>query len=320
MGQSRTDPSPMRARPLLSIRLEGPDAVLGKIPAADVAQVLTAVEVALARAVSVALGRPSRRPGRKERLVAEAAHVALVAIEAGSVVPVLELPTIDEDEGEPTLGVSVAHVSEIAAEQLLDVVAGEIDGHPYVVEAIANLSNKLSLGRRYERVSFELGTNGRQRSARLDDDAAARLRERVRLDRLASKQGMLVGTLVEADFESFTARLRSPEGASIAVSFEPAMADDIHHALRTPATVEGLITYDPASQSARRIDLRRVMRGSQLAIHVDAEQFRRRRTFRQLQREQGKTGRFDVADLYDADSSEAELAAYDSAVRELSEV
>jgi hypothetical protein len=306
-------------RPLLRIRLEGPDAVLGRIPAADVAQVLTSVEVALARAVSVALGRPSRRPGRKEKVVAEAARVALVAIEAGSVIPVLELPTIEEGEAEPTLGVSVAHISEIAAEQLLDVVAGDIDGHPYVVEAMANLSNKLSVGKRYD-VSLELGADGRRRSAKLDEAAARRLRERVRLDRLASKQGMLVGTLVEADFESFTARLRSPEGASIAVSFDRAMADDIHQALREPATVEGLITYDPSSHSVRRIDLRRVMRGSQLAMHVDAARFRRRRTFRQLQRDQGKTGRFDVADLYDGDSSDAELAAYDSAVRELSEV
>ena len=42
--------------------------------------------------------------------------------------------------------------------------------------------------------------------------------------------------------------------------------------------------------------------------------------FRQLQREQAVTGLFDVGELYDSQSPEQELDAYDQALSRLSEV
>src|SRR5438445_11687899 len=128
---------------------------------------------------------------------------------------------------------------------------------------------------------------------------------------------MLVGTLVEADFESFTARLRSPEGQPVAVSFDPSMADEIHHVLREPATVEGWIMYDPSDHAARAINLRRVMRSDQIALGIDARTFRRRTAFLQLQQEQGGTREFDVFALHDGESSEEQFAAYAAALRHL---
>jgi hypothetical protein len=130
---------------------------------------------------------------------------------------------------------------------------------------------------------------------------------------------MLVGTLVEADFEQYTARLRSPEGQPVAVSFDPSMADAIHEALREPAAVEGWILYDPSSQEVRSISLRRVMRADQLALGIDASAFRRKKTFTQLQREQGVTGLFDVTELHDSASPEEQLEVYEEALQRLAE-
>jgi hypothetical protein len=309
-------------RPILRVRLEGPNAELGRVPAADVAQLLLSVERALARAAAVAIGRPSRKPGRRERVVAEAAHIVLRAVESGSVVPVLELPAVeyDEDTLQQSIEMDVAHLGEVAAGQIIDVISDDIDGHPYVVETLAELGRKLGIGDRYTRIGFDIaGSVVQRRHVDLDAVATDRLRQRVKLDRAAAKQGMLVGTLVEADFESFTARLRSPEGQPVQVSFDPSMADEIHQVLREPATVEGWITYDPSNQSVRSINLRRVMRTDQMALGIDARAFRRRRTFSQLQHDQGVTGVFDVAVLHDSESPEEELEAYDAALRRLAD-
>ena len=310
-------------RPVLRVRLEGENAQLGRVPAADVAQLLISVERALARAASVVIGRPSRKPGRRERVVAEAAHVVLRAVESGSVVPVLELPAVpwDAEMLQQSMTMDVAHLGEVAAGQIIDVMRDEIDGHPYVVEALAELGALLGIGIRHSKVRFEMSGSSVQREpVDLDAAVAARLRARVKADKAAAKQGMLVGTLVEADFESFTARLRSPEGRPVAVSFDPSMADEIHRALREPAAVEGWITYDPEHQAARSINLRRVVRSDQMDLGIDARAFRDRKTFSQLQREQGVTGPFDVAELYDPQSPEEELEAYDAALRRLADL
>lgn len=312
-----------RGRPTLRVSLEGDNAQLGRVPAADVAQLLTSVERALARAASVVIGRPSRKPGRRERVVAEAAHVVLRAVESGSVVPVLELPAVAPDEEilQQSMDMDVAHLGEVAAGQVIDVISDEIDGHPYVVEALAELGTSLGIGIRYSQVRFEMKRSVvRRATVALDAGVTDRLRARVKADRAAAKQGMLVGTLVEADFESSTARLRSPEGRPVAVSFDPTMADEIHRALREPATVEGWITYHPEHQTARSINLRRVMRSDQMDLGIDARAFRQHKTFSQLQREQGVTGAFDVAELFDSQSSEEELEAYDAALRRLADL
>ena len=61
------------------------------------------------------------------------------------------------------------------------------------------------------------------------------------------------------------------------------------------------------------------MRSDQIALGIDARTFRRRKAFLQLQQEQGVTGEFDVIDLHDGESSEEQLAAYDAALRHLTD-
>jgi hypothetical protein len=312
---------PVKGSAILRIRLEGKDAELGRVPAADVAQLTVSVEKALTRAASVAIGRPSRKPGRRERVVANATHLLLRGVEPGSVVQVLEIPRLDDaDLLQQSIDISVAQLGEIAAEQLLDVLSHKIDGHPYVVEGLADLGTKLGVGEQYEAVGFDItGSVVKHQRAELDGPETRRLRDRVKADKAAAKEGLLVGTLVEADFEAFRARLRSPEGRAVAVSFDPSMADEIHQALREPATVEGWITYDPVDQAARAINPRRVMHGDQLALGIDARAFTRRRSFAQLQREQHVTGLIDAAELYDSESPEDELNLYDAALQRLAD-
>ena len=57
---------------MLRVRLEGENAELGKVPVADVANLLILVERVVARAASVVVRRPSRKAGRREKAGAEA--------------------------------------------------------------------------------------------------------------------------------------------------------------------------------------------------------------------------------------------------------
>ena len=315
------DPGRLQARvPTLRVHLEGKDAILGRIPAADVADLLIAIERAVARAASVVVGRPSRRPGRREQVVTEASHLILRAVEVGSVVPVLELPHMGAvtDEVQTDLNLRVAHLGELAVEQLAAVVAGTLDGHPYVVEALAQLADVMRVGDRYEGITLDLrDSHVSPVSVTIDAPVRKRLRERVNADSAAAREGMVVGTLVEADFEALTARLRDSVGQAVTVSFDLSMADTIQEALREPATMEGWLTYDAATQEARAINIRSVRLADQLSLGIDVRGFRRRRGFPELQREQGVSGLVNIEDLYDPTTSQDELDAYEASLQQL---
>src|SRR5437763_16554223 len=85
---------PSQNRPVLRVHLQGENAKLGRVAASDVAQLILAVERAVARAASVVVGRPSRKPGARELVINQAAHLVLLDVEDGSVTPVLEVPTV----------------------------------------------------------------------------------------------------------------------------------------------------------------------------------------------------------------------------------
>jgi hypothetical protein len=307
--------------PVLRVHIEGEDAVLGRVPAADVAELLRSVERAVARAASVVVGRPSRSPGRREQIVSDASRLILRAVESGSVEAVLELPRVAEDLADQgKLDLRVAQIGEVAVTQLAAVVSGEIDGHPYVVEALSQMADSLQIGVRYDAITLDLrDSHVSPVKATIDAVVRKRLSERVTEDKTAAREGMVVGTLVEADFESFTARLRGAMGQAVTVSFDPTMADAIQEALREPTTMEGWLTYDPGTQEARSITIRTVRLADQLVLGMEASGFWRRRGFTELQQEQGITGVFDIDDLHDATTSEEELDAYEAALHQLRE-
>jgi len=239
---------------------------------------LTGVERVVARAAAVIVGRPSRRPGRREHVVTNASHLILRGIETGSVVPVFELPDVLVDALGPQtdLGLRVAHLGELAVVQIAAVIAGQLDGHPYVVEALAQMADAMQLGSRYDAITLDLrDSHVSPVQATIDAPVRRRLKERVKADKAAAREGMVIGTLVEADFESLTARLRDHVGQAVTVSFDQGMADQIKEALREPATMEGWITFDPETQESRSIFIRSVRLGDQLPLAIDAREFRR---------------------------------------------
>ena len=60
----------------------------------------------------------------------------------------------------------------------------------------------------------------------------------------SARDDSLVGVLVEADFESNTARLRTTGGQRIAISFETELADRIQEGLRRQSEFRGEVSYD----------------------------------------------------------------------------
>ena len=311
-----------KVAPVLRVRLEGDNVDLGTVPASDVANLLLLVERAIARAASVEVGRPSRKVGRRERVVAEASHLVLLGIESGSVVPVLELPIVRPDADDPQQAMETAdeQLAETAVGRVLDALSGESDAHPYVVEVLALMAEQLGIGDRYSGVSFEFaGSSVNRRQAALDSTVASRMQEQVERYRTATTKGLLVGTLVEADFEAFTARLRNSDGAAVAVKFEEAMSSEIKEALTETGALQGWITYDPVSHTAQSIDLQAVVKSPQTTLNFDGNAFERHHSFSELQEDQGIVGVVDVNDLADTESSESDLDAYESALQRLTD-
>src|SRR5206468_3998784 len=122
------------------------------------------------------------------------------------------------------------------------------------------------VGTKYDAVVFEERKGRKRRRATLNLRSRDRIRVVLEGAALPRKRDALVGTLVEADFEKFTARLRTPSGGRVIVAFPPALADDIQTALRHQAEFEGHISYDPKTETAVRVELRRILRGEQMIL------------------------------------------------------
>jgi len=302
----------------LRLRLSGEDAELGKVPARDVAQLILLVERAVMRAASAVVGRPKTAGGRPERVIAAAARFRLRGIESGSVVPILELPESPVSAGEQTLEVEAATLTEIALESLFAAAEGdEVD--PVVAGALLDLTDKLQIGERYESLAFEFRSPRARapRTVEIDRAGRARLRELVERQEVALREDTLVGTLVEADFEKRTARLRGPFQEAVSVSFPDELADDIHEALRQQATLLGKIAYDPETRVARSVRLQQITRGRQLTLGIDPDEFWTERSITELARAQGVVPATRPEELYDAGASEEERDAFMAALASL---
>lgn len=77
-------------------------------------------------------------------------------------------------------------------------------------------------------------------------------------DEMNRHSDMLVGTLREADLDKRTARLHTPNGETVQVSFPAELESAVHEAMRGQSNFEGVVTYDPKSSSAKKVDLRRI--------------------------------------------------------------
>jgi len=302
----------------LRIKIDGESAALGLIPARDVANLLIGIEIAVLRAASVALGRPKRPTGRGEGVIEQAARLRLRAVEEGSVIPVLELPEPLATNTADTLDFEAASLAETAVTTVLDV-AEKGEGHPLVARALLDLAESVQVGDRYDALTLDYRPDGAlgHRAVGVDRVVVERLRETVRRDKDRVRDDSLVGTLVEADFERNTARLRGQLNEAVTVSFDADLADEIQNALRRPASFQGQVKYDPETMAARSVRLTSIDRGRQLVLGVDPEEFWIERSFAELAAEQGVVPATQPDEIYDADATDDEREAMMAALAEL---
>lgn len=298
------------------MELAGDDAKLGQVAASDVARLLIGVERALWRAASVIVGRPKLTAGRYEQVVERAVRLKLQGIEEGSVVPVLEIPDAPPESDE--LPIHAKSLGEAALDKLVSAADPQSHPHPVVATALLDLADTLRLGERYEAVTFESNGTWPHRRVRVDGEVRQRLRAYVdSAPPVPTRPDALVGVLVEADFERRTARLRTATEPAVQVSFDDDLADEIHLALRQQASFRGEVVFDPETNVAKSVSLRKIERGEQLVLGLDAEEFWRARTFEDLAHLQGGGQPADPDALHDADATDEERDAFMAALSEL---
>lgn len=255
---------------VLRVRMTGAAAELGSVPASDVAKLLLGVERAVARGAGVVLGRQVQTTGRWGKTIEDAVRFRLVGIESGSVVGVLELPTVEPEPG--TLEFDASTLGELGLLSTLATASGESDDADIAGELV-KLADSVGVGRRYDGVIFGTEVEGRVREVTIDAPARDRLHRVATAMQAPERPDTLIGVLVEADFERFTARLRGGDGGSVAVEFDEPQADAIQEALRAPAELVGQISYDPKTARAIKVELRTITRAEQLAMNLEPGEF-----------------------------------------------
>lgn len=303
----------------LRITLTGAEAKLGIVPAADVARVLLAAKGALGRGCRHVIGRPAGG-GRWGRAIEAAADLRLVAIEEGSLLYVLGIP--EAEARDQTLLLETPSLGQLGASVAISALGDSAIEYPDVARVWIDLADDLRLGERYTSLTLTHADADGERRATIDAEAKARLESAISADALESvRDETLQGVLVEADFEAMTARLRTGSGSRVSVSFEPSLSDDIQHALRHRAALEGTVRFDREATRALSVRLRSVLIGEQLGMdeftprasrpsHIAEEDFWRERTVAELANDQSVPDRWSLDDLVAPDLSDEELESF----------
>jgi len=289
----------------LRVALTGGEAAFGQVRAADVGRMLVGVEQVLARAAAhVVAGQPGRGRGRRGRLIEEATRLRLVAIEPGSVVGVLQIPGAQSDVVD---GLDLADVASLGETALRYAVGTAVEGrwrYADVAAAFVSLADGVGVGTRCDAISITTTAGEQLEPVVIDADRRERLRliaEPAPLPRTDA----VSGTLVEADFERRSARLRTPFGQAIAVHFDADLDDAVYETLRHQSELRGEVTYDPETLEVRSIRVRRLGRAEQLELVTDAGRFwEAPRSFAALQSEQGAPRSVDLDSLWIPDLTE----------------
>lgn len=295
---------------IVRVRLTGPEAELGLIAASDVARLLLGTERLVRFSASSILGKPLTG-GRWGKLIEQVGGFRLLGIEPGSVEGVLELPDLEAQDD--AFELEVSHLGEEALDLAMRTAAGELDDR-LAAAALFRLADELSIGTRLESLHFDVEGAGR---APVVIDAAVRDRlQMIALSKPDLRPDTVVGTLVEADFERGTARLRTVDGRVVKVGFEKQLADDIQEALRRTAELVGEVSYDPETEVAMSVRLRRISHAEQLALSMETGDFWFDVGFEQQLQEQGIGPAEDLALLGDPELSEEEADAFLGALRD----
>lgn len=298
----------------IRVRLRGPDAHLGLVPAADVARVLLGIERVVARASGHVLGRQLPSTGRWGVLIESAVRFRLVAIEGNTVGGLLQLPDIAPVEN--TLGLHVETLGELALVRALQVAHGE-SFEPDVAQVLADWADDVGVGNRYEALDLEPGREVQVSAVTLDAMAVERLRVVAQRPEALARIDTLTGLLFEADFERDTAHLRTPDGNAVSVTFGPDLRDGIHRALRQRALLVGEVQYDPRTARAVSIRLREIARPEQLTIDLAPEVFFEPASSLQLSDKDHLPAGDDLRRIQDPEASPEEIDAFLAALAEL---
>lgn len=293
---------------VVRVRLTGADVELGRVAASDVAKLLLGAERVLRFSASSILAKP-HTTGRWGRVIEQVTCLRLVAINPGSVEGVLELPDLEVDDY--VLDLDASHLGEDALDLALRTVRGEATD-PSAAAALVRWADDVGVGARVQALHVDVeGAGGVP--AVIDAATHQRLREVASGER-ARRSDTVVGTLVEADFERHTAWLRTADEKTVGVTFDDDLADDIQEALRRTAELVGEVVYDPRTEAAQSVSLRRISHGEQLALAMETGDFWVDVPFEQQRRQQDVGPAREIDALSDADLSDEEAGAFLAAV------
>jgi hypothetical protein len=294
---------------LLRVELKGTRAELGEVLATDVAKLLIGVERSMAAAAASVLGR-RRGVGRRGKAVEESTRLRLVAVERGNSVDLLlRVPERLEEEAADQLPLADQSLSELAVDQVFEALVSD-EPEPQVARTLVDLSSEVGVGVRYDSVVFVERPDEGRRTATLDPSRVDRIRSWLSSPVAREADEMLVGTLVEADFERMSARLRDPYGRPVEVVFPEELSDEIQVALRQQAQFTAHLFFDPKTQTARRVELREVLRGRQLELETMTQRFLHGTDLETLVREQGVVPLEDPTSLRLSEATDEELDSF----------
>jgi hypothetical protein len=253
----------------LRATLHGRDAALGVVRASDIARLITGLEAAVAAAAYAAVGKARRySTGRHRAAIEAASRLRFQTVEGdGSVVAVLRLPQLAEITPD-TFDVEVDDLAGAAFDRLIASFTQPEDlVDTGIARALADLGHELGIGERHDELVL---TSARTtKVGRLDASARERMRH-LADGPLGQQADVLVGTLREADFDRRTARLLTATGETVTVDFPPELDDEIQEALRTQASFEGVVTFDPTTSTVKRVDLRHISTPEPLPFDTSA--------------------------------------------------
>ena len=299
---------------IVHVTLKGPDALPGRIAAADVAKVLLGYERAVARAAEVRVRR-SAKTGRRGASVESTTRLIYRSTRKGSFVVELELPDIRVEGAE--LDLDFLHLGASAARDVQRIMASPetAEADPRVIEAIDQLVHELDIGGASfdtMKVSWPAAAvaAGKAPKPVVVDRAKRDAIERRRHTLPASDvhENVLTGVLVEADFEKRSARLLTTDNQRISVSFDDERADLIHQWLRRQGELRGLVEYTKTGH-IRQVELRAIERSVQHDL-FDTTAFWNVDSIESLADAQGVEPIADIRELAGTDITDEEFDAF----------
>lgn len=284
VASKRVEGGPTQAH-RLRVTLHGPEALPGQIRAADIAKVITGVERAIARGCGHVLGRRVKATGRWGVVIEEAVDLRFVSYEPGSFVHVFDIPSPPPPPD--SLQLQGSSLGELGAQLAISALGASAIDYADIAEVWLEVADEVGIGSRHESLEVRQQVVDGQRVGVLDAsrraDLGARLRE---LPSFELRRDLLVGVLVEADFEAMTARLRTPAGDRVQVGFDPSLSDDIQMALRHSTSLVGEIRFNTETAAALSVHVRSIAAPHQLDLSLGPGDFVRHVGIQELARSQ----------------------------------